>query len=206
MAGNKNYYLAGSHNVICDRCGKKHKSADVREEWTGLIVCNKCWEPRHAQDFVQSKLDKISVPFSRPRPPDVFILREAQNESISVIENIVTSIQMYRSISETISILETLNITKAISLADTETIVDAIVKTFNKQLVDTELLQELITKSQGTSNSDVTTILENLVLVLSKVVALTDIQTISSSGSITIPTYAIDFFAEDYTLTTQSFT
>ena len=31
------------------------------------------FEHRHPQDFVRARQDKISVPFTRPRPPDVFV-------------------------------------------------------------------------------------------------------------------------------------
>jgi len=68
----KNYYLSGEFNVTCDRCSKKIKAHQAKHEWTGFIVCGDCWEPRHPQDFVRARQDKISVPFTRPRPPDVF--------------------------------------------------------------------------------------------------------------------------------------
>jgi hypothetical protein len=36
---NDNYYKHGSWNVICQRCGFKHKAEEVKKEWTGLTVC-----------------------------------------------------------------------------------------------------------------------------------------------------------------------
>ena len=69
----KNYYKVGDWNLICDSCGKKIKASHSRHRWDGFIVCDSCFEHRHPQDFVRAKLDKITVPFSRPRSEDVFI-------------------------------------------------------------------------------------------------------------------------------------
>ena len=68
----KNYYLSGEFNLTCDRCSKKIKAHQAKHEWTGFIVCGDCYETRHPQDFVRARQDKISVPFTRPRPVDVF--------------------------------------------------------------------------------------------------------------------------------------
>ena len=72
--GSADYLALGKWNVICDRCGVKRKNDQVRKEWTGLIVCiDKCWEERHPQDFVRSKPDDTSVPFTRPEKTDIFV-------------------------------------------------------------------------------------------------------------------------------------
>ena len=68
----KNYYKSGGWNCICDRCGQKKKASEVRQEWTGFIVCTTCFEYRHPQDFVRARQDKISVSFSRPIPTLTF--------------------------------------------------------------------------------------------------------------------------------------
>ncbi len=60
------YFAAGQWNAICDRCGFKKKSGQLRKEWTGLRVCSECWEPRNLQDFVRGKRDDQSIPWSRP--------------------------------------------------------------------------------------------------------------------------------------------
>lgn len=72
--GGKNYYVSGSHNVICDRCCKKIKAEITKTDWQGFIVCPNCYEQRHPQDFVRTKQDKISVPFSRPIPQEIFVV------------------------------------------------------------------------------------------------------------------------------------
>lgn len=68
----RNYYTSGQWWIICDVCGKKIKSGKSRHRWDGFVVCEDDWEERHSQDFVRSRQDKISVPFSRPIPTFVF--------------------------------------------------------------------------------------------------------------------------------------
>jgi hypothetical protein len=66
-------YIHGAWNVICDRCGFKFKNFQCKMEWTGFFVCEKCWEPRHPQEFLRGVTDNQSVPISRPEPTDVFV-------------------------------------------------------------------------------------------------------------------------------------
>ena len=68
----RNYYTSGQWNLICDVCGKKIKSGKSRHRWDGFVVCEKDYESRQPQDFVRARVDKITVPFTRPRPVDVF--------------------------------------------------------------------------------------------------------------------------------------
>lgn len=54
-------YEPGNHWVVCDRCGFDYRAEDVIEEWTGAVVCRqKCWEPRHPQDFVRAVEDDMT--------------------------------------------------------------------------------------------------------------------------------------------------
>jgi len=59
--------------MICDICGEKHRRSEMSLTWDNLWVDRRCWEPRHPQDYVQAKIDKITVDDMRPRPDDVFI-------------------------------------------------------------------------------------------------------------------------------------
>jgi hypothetical protein len=36
---------------ICDRCGDKTPYKDLREEWTGFMVCKPCWDPKTKLEF-----------------------------------------------------------------------------------------------------------------------------------------------------------
>lgn len=67
----KNYYVSGEWNLICDVCSKKIKAHDAKQRWDGLVVCPDDFEHRHPQDYVKAKVDKITVPFTRPIPPIV---------------------------------------------------------------------------------------------------------------------------------------
>lgn len=67
------YFVGGLWNFRCDECGAKRKSDVARHRWDGAIVCPRCWEPRHPQDFVRGVKDDQSIAWSRPSPPDAFI-------------------------------------------------------------------------------------------------------------------------------------
>ena len=67
-------FVLGDFNRICDRCGFKYKASDTRKEWTGLIVCDRCWEERHPQEFVRGIPDKQAAPEPRPEAADNFSL------------------------------------------------------------------------------------------------------------------------------------
>jgi hypothetical protein len=68
MKGHADYFAPGQWNAICDGCGKKFKSSELRRRWDGFMVCDKEWEPRHPQDFVRGVRDGEAIPWSRPTP------------------------------------------------------------------------------------------------------------------------------------------
>ena len=63
----------GTWAAICDRCGFRFPSDQLKREWTGSMVCVPCWEPRHPQDFVRAIPDHQSPPWVRPPPEDSFV-------------------------------------------------------------------------------------------------------------------------------------
>jgi C4-type Zn-finger protein len=71
--GNANYLEIGSYNFICDRCGFKFKSSKMKKEWNGLVVCYKCFEPRHPQDHVKASTQRNKVLITRPDTEPTFI-------------------------------------------------------------------------------------------------------------------------------------
>lgn len=73
MAENGVRFLSGQWNAICDVCGQKYKSGEMKKRWDGLMVCPHDWETRHPQDFLRSMPDRQAVPWSRPETPDVFV-------------------------------------------------------------------------------------------------------------------------------------
>lgn len=68
----KNHFTSGEWNLTCDVCSKKIKAHEAKTRWDGFIVCHDDYEMRQPQDFVKAKTDKITVPFQRPIPPEVF--------------------------------------------------------------------------------------------------------------------------------------
>ena len=84
-----NDYNPKSYNVICQRCGFKYKAEQVREEWTGLLVChgprtNDCWEPRNRQDFQRPHRPTKPLPWKRPEATDSFVTVQRQSLLIGV--------------------------------------------------------------------------------------------------------------------------
>ncbi len=39
--------------ATCHRCGFWFPSTELKKEWTGLLVCEKDWEPRHEQTLIK---------------------------------------------------------------------------------------------------------------------------------------------------------
>lgn len=70
----KNYFVNGQWNVICDVCGFKKKSGEVRKRWDGLIVCEEDFEMRHPLDFIRVPTESNNIQDSRPEGADQFIL------------------------------------------------------------------------------------------------------------------------------------
>jgi hypothetical protein len=49
------------------------KSSKARHRWDGFIVCDADFEHRHPQDFIRTKPDNQTVPFSRPKETPQFV-------------------------------------------------------------------------------------------------------------------------------------
>jgi hypothetical protein len=61
----QNSYTHGSWNALCDVCGFKFKSCDLKKRWDGLMVCKEDWEPRHESDFFRAPTEDQSVDWVR---------------------------------------------------------------------------------------------------------------------------------------------
>jgi len=61
-------YRSGSHWAICDSCGFQFRASELKETWDSRWVCSDDYEPRHPQDFLRIKKEKISV--DQPIRPD----------------------------------------------------------------------------------------------------------------------------------------
>ncbi len=68
-----NYYVPGQWNAICDSCGFKKKSSQMRRRWDGLMVCaDTCWETDHPQKFLRVTEEEIAPPWTRPEPEPTY--------------------------------------------------------------------------------------------------------------------------------------
>lgn len=62
-----NYYKPKVWNALCDSCGFKFKSDQLRLRWDGMMVDDACWEPRHPQDFLRAIKETSNIlPWTRP--------------------------------------------------------------------------------------------------------------------------------------------
>lgn len=72
--GSSDYYKKGSYNFICYRCSQKRKREEIRPEWTGVLVCYHCWEPKHPwNEPLPVPIDGLPVPDAGPRNREVDI-------------------------------------------------------------------------------------------------------------------------------------
>ena len=47
------------------------------------MVCHSCYELRHPQDFVRAKVDKQTIPWSRPEVTNTFIYTCTTNSAVA---------------------------------------------------------------------------------------------------------------------------
>lgn len=64
------HFEHGQYNADCDRCGFTFKARQLKLEWTGLRVCDACFEDRHPQEFLRGVPDRQAPPWVRPAQED----------------------------------------------------------------------------------------------------------------------------------------
>lgn len=57
--------------------------------WDGIMVDERCWEPRQPQDFVRGVADYQAPPFTRPEPEWIFIEQPATNDNLKVVNGYI---------------------------------------------------------------------------------------------------------------------
>lgn len=72
--GPKDKLVLGEWNAICDVCGFKFKSSELRKRWDGYMVCEDDYEQRHPQDLIRVPKERQAIPWARPVPEDVFVV------------------------------------------------------------------------------------------------------------------------------------
>ena len=66
-------YVSAGYD-LCQRCGREYRLSQLHREWTGLLVCRPCYDPRHKQDFVRGVPDSQGVrPGMRPEPEPYYL-------------------------------------------------------------------------------------------------------------------------------------
>ena len=68
----RDHYIPGTWNVVCDVCGFKFKADELRKRWDGMMVCSRDYEERHPQELIRPIKERIGVPWTRKSEP-VFI-------------------------------------------------------------------------------------------------------------------------------------
>lgn len=137
----------GQWNAICDRCGFKFKSGELKKDWQGLMVCNEDFELRNPQDFLRIQPERVVPDWVRPRPPDIFIenlglfdvmaVSDGDSEYVEAgyfletyIENgFVSQVSFIRDFSDSLEILDTTTTTRISNFSSFVTLTD----TFSKQ-------------------------------------------------------------------------
>lgn len=90
--GQADFLRVGDYNALCDVCGRKFKFSRLRQKWDNTWACEQDWEPRQPQDYLRGIPDNMSVPLSRPDPPNLFI----QDEIVTEIPNISLTLILNR--------------------------------------------------------------------------------------------------------------
>jgi len=67
-------YQAGRPWAVCDRCAQQYRLDELTKEWSGLMVCSDCWDPK--PDTLSPPViypEGQPYPDARPDQPAVFV-------------------------------------------------------------------------------------------------------------------------------------
>lgn len=97
--GQADFLRVGDYNAICDVCGRKFKFSRLRQKWDNTWACEQDWEPRQPQDYLRGIPDNMSVPLSRPDPPNQFIQDEIVTETPTITLSFTKALSKMLSVS-----------------------------------------------------------------------------------------------------------
>ena len=83
----KEEYTPGAWAAICDICGWKFKSHELKKRWDGKMVCDEDFEARHPSDFIRHRNRELTVPYIAPESTDTFISVTYAASNVGVQEN-----------------------------------------------------------------------------------------------------------------------
>jgi hypothetical protein len=66
-------WKSGEWWISCDVCDKQIYASEAKHRWDGMIVCKEDFETRHPQELIKHRVDRQSVPFTRPGAADIFV-------------------------------------------------------------------------------------------------------------------------------------
>lgn len=64
----------GTWATVCDVCGFRFPSNQLKLRWDNLMVCKDDWEIKHPQLFVKVSPEEIAPPWVRPSPQPQYLL------------------------------------------------------------------------------------------------------------------------------------
>lgn len=142
----------GDANAICDVCGFKFKTHQLKLRWDGLWTCHADWEPRHPQDFLRARKESNNLPVVKPRPPDVFVPNNytgVPTDYFVFRDDIGTKSQWYRQLTDTAILSEQVSTALASFRVATDTLkfVEQTQTSMGiaREVIDTLKLSETIT-------------------------------------------------------------
>lgn len=80
-------WIRGDHWIYCQRCGFTLRSSKGKREWTRLIVCPRCWDPRHPQEFLRARKEDIAAKGLVTGEPKTRDVAPAYTENTTNISN-----------------------------------------------------------------------------------------------------------------------
>lgn len=187
-------YLAGKWNCICDRCGFKFKSDELKRDWQGLMVCAKDFELRHPQDLIKIRPERNIPPWVRPVPVDIFLSYEAFFDRVRV--------EVGEGSGE-----NTQNYVEEGYLAE-DYILPAfyLLVGFSRTFSDTAEAADALLLDSVKALGDTVTTLDTLTSTSVSFVSLSDTALLTDSGFTSIQNYVEStYLAEDYVLDIVSF-
>lgn len=67
-------YIPGEYLVICDICGHRKLRSECRKNWKNQLVCaDTCWEAKHPQLSLRTRVETVRVDEPRPEAEDRFV-------------------------------------------------------------------------------------------------------------------------------------
>ncbi len=73
MRERKHKYIPGDHLMVCDECGSVFRYSEMKKRYDNAWVCKNDWEPKHPQESVRGRADRVRVQAARPEPEEVMI-------------------------------------------------------------------------------------------------------------------------------------